>query len=181
MGGRSRRERAHLMEGADFWEDVVGPKMESRGGGELLMGLDAGPRAAGYRHGAKTWRWAKEPILNCEFIPKTYLKPPFPCALFSSQTFRFLRRGREKKGGRLVLAGSGLVMGGEIKLYREKTVAGDGVAMKRAVLILLLPLLFFPRVGEGDRGIPKPRHPPRPTRPEPKFLFKFLFTSCCTH
>ena len=108
------------MEGADFWVDVVGPKMESRGGGELLMGLDAGPRAAGYRHGAKTWRWAKEPILNCEFIPKTYLKPPSQCALFSNQTFRFPRRGREKKGGRLVLARSGMAMGGGIKLKLQR-------------------------------------------------------------
>ena len=41
------------MEGAEFWKDVVGRKMESLGGGELLMGLDAGPRVAGYCHARK--------------------------------------------------------------------------------------------------------------------------------
>ena len=38
------------MEVAEFWKDVVGRKIESLGGGELMMGLDAGTRVAGYCH-----------------------------------------------------------------------------------------------------------------------------------
>ena len=41
------------MEVAEFWKDVVGRKIESLGGGELLMGLDAGTRVAGYYHVGK--------------------------------------------------------------------------------------------------------------------------------
>ena len=65
-----------------FRGDVVERKDEESVRGELMMGLDAGTRVAGYCHEEQHGGGARELVLKC--VPKTYPKPLCSVPHFSS-------------------------------------------------------------------------------------------------